>query len=138
MTDLPVWRLNLLRMGYLVMVVGLGTVIWPSILNPATTWQLHAGLFASVLAAFVPLALLGLRYPLQMLPLLFFEMMWKAIWLLRMVLPLWLKDHSLDAAMAQSASECLLIVFMPLVIPWDYVLRHYVRKNGDPWRRGRA
>ena len=35
------------------------------------------------------LAFLGLRYPLSMLPVLFFELAWKLIWMLAYGLPQW-------------------------------------------------
>ncbi len=40
MHNISVIRVNLLRAGYLLLVVGLGAVVWPSILNPAKTWEL--------------------------------------------------------------------------------------------------
>ena len=132
--ELPVWRLNLLRIGYLLLVGGLGLVIWPSILDPATTWELKSGLVVAMLGALSPVAVLGLRYPLQMLPLLFFEMAWKTIWLLRMALPQW-SAHRLDLQTTQTAVECLGVIGVFAIIPWSYVLRHYVMKTGDPWRR---
>jgi hypothetical protein len=43
----------------------------------------HTGsVVGSVLLAISLLALLGVRYPVKMLPLLFFELPWKAIWVL--------------------------------------------------------
>jgi hypothetical protein len=42
---------------------------------------------AQWLAAISLLALLGIRYPLKMLPLLFFEFLWKAVWVLGWGLP---------------------------------------------------
>lgn len=137
MTTLSLFRINLLRAGYLLLVVGLGLAIWPALLDPAQSWELKHGVVLSMLGAMSALALLGLRYPLQMLPLLFFEMGWKAIWMLRMALPLAL-GHRLDAATEQTLHECLPIVLFPLVIPWRYVFDHYVRRAGDPWRRPRA
>ena len=134
MTDLSPFRLNLLRTGYLILLVGLGTTIWPSILDPTRSWELMHGVVVSMLGAMSALAVLGIRYPLAMLPLLFFEMGWKAIWLLRVALPLW-SGNRLDAATTQTLYECLPIILFPIMIPWRYVFDSYVDKPGDAWRR---
>ena len=134
MTDLSPFRLNLLRTGYLILLVGLGTTIWPSILDPTRSWELMHGVVVSMLGAMSALAVLGIRNPLAMLPLLFFEMGWKAIWLLRVALPLW-SGNRLDAATTQTLYECLPIILFPIIIPWRYVFDTYVGKPGDTWRR---
>ena len=134
MNGLSLSRLNLLRAGYLLLAVGLGLTVWPSILNAAKSWELMHGVVACMLGAMGLLALLGLRYPLQMLPLLFFEVTWKAIWLLRVGLPLWVSNR-MDAHTAETAFECLMAIVFLVVIPWPYVFEHYVRKAGDHWFR---
>jgi hypothetical protein len=134
MTQISPFRLNLLRMAYLVLVIGLGSVIWPTILDTGRSWPLMSGVVTSMLGALSLLSLLGLRYPLQMLPLLFFEMAWKAIWLARIWFPSWSAGH-LDAPTVQTAWECLPIVIFPFLIPWDHVVRNYVIKAADPWWR---
>ena len=134
MTELSPFRLNLLRTGYALLVVGLGTTIWPSILDPSRSWELMHGVVISMLGAMSALAVLGLRYPLRMLPLLFFEMGWKAIWLIRVALPLWSGDR-LDPATTQTLYECLPIVLFPIIVPWSYVFENYAKKPGDAWRR---
>ena len=133
MTELSPFRLNLLRTGYALLVVGLGTTIWPSILDPSRSWELMHGVVVCMLGAMSALAVLGLRYPLRMLPLLFFEMGWKAIWLIRVALPLWSGDR-LDPATTQTLYECLPIILFPIIIPWSYVLENYAKKPGDAWR----
>ena len=77
-TEVPLWRLYALRAAYLLLVVGLGIEIWPGIIRHEKPWELMYGVVQCVLAAVSLLALLGLRYPLQMLPLLFFEIVWKS------------------------------------------------------------
>lgn len=50
-----------------------------------------------------------LRYPLQMLPILLFELTWKAIYLLAFALPLW-SAHRIDAATAEDIRSILMVV----------------------------
>jgi hypothetical protein len=83
MNEVSTFRLYLLRAGYLLIAVGQGSLIWPAIFDPARTWELMHGVVVCMLGAMAALALLGIRYPLQMLPLLFWELTWKTIWLLR-------------------------------------------------------
>jgi hypothetical protein len=80
------------------------------------------------------LALLGVRYPLQLLPLFLFEFTWKAVWVLAIGLPLW-RTGRLDAATGDTWSTCLfsLLLFV-LVIPWGHVFGHHGRARGDRWR----
>jgi hypothetical protein len=49
-----------------------------------------------VLGAVSALALLGLRYLLLLLPLLFFELAWKSIWLIVVAMPLWSANQQMD------------------------------------------
>lgn len=134
MPELATYRFNLLRGGYLLLIVGLGLTVWPSILNPGKAWELTHGVVVSMLGALSLLALIGLRHPLRMLPLLFWEVAWKSIWLLRVAVPLWLGDR-LDADATETAMECLMAILIVAVIPWDYVLRAYVRGPGNSWLR---
>ena len=131
--DVSLFRLYLLRAAYLLLVVGLALMVWPSMLHHAP-WTLYHGVVDSVLTAISLLAILGLRYPLKMLPLLFFEMTWKAIWLLAVPLPLWLSHGRIDADTADTVVACLWAVIFPIVIPWRYVFANFVRQAGDRWR----
>ena len=137
MSDLSVLRLNLLRGGYGLIAIGLGILIWPTILDPATTWELQRGVVVSMLGAMGLLSILGLRHPLKMLPLLLFEVTWKAIWLLRIAPPLALAGK-LDPATMSVLQNCLVVVIVIAVIPWDHVVARYVLAPGEPWLRPRA
>ena len=135
MTQISVLRLHALRAGYLLLVVGLGLMIWPGIIHHEKPWTLMQGVVHCMLAALSALAILGLRYPLQMLPLLFFELAWKSIWLVVVALPLW-SAHQMDADTRETANECLMAVVFLVVIPWPYVFANYVMQRGDRWRSG--
>jgi hypothetical protein len=126
-------RLYALRAVYLLIAVAMGGQIWPLIFHHRP-WELMHGVADCMLAAITALALLGVRYPLKMLPLLFVEMAWKSIWLLAVALPIWRSGQAFDADTAETVKACLMGVIFPLVIPWRYVFAHYVRAPGDRWR----
>ena len=128
-------RLYLLRLTYLLIAVGLGVQIWPLILRSAAAPPAHMqGVVRAVLTAVSLVALLGLRHPLQLLPLLLFELTWKTIWVLAIGAPLW-RAGRLDAATGETWTTCLIsIVLFVIVIPWGYVLRQYVLGHGERWR----
>ena len=132
-TQVSLLRLYALRATYLLLIVGLGIDIWPGIIHHEKPWGLMLGVVQCVLAAVSLLALLGLRYPLQMLPLLFFELVWKSIWLIVVAVPLW-SAQQMDAKTWETAVACLMGVIFPIVIPWRYVVANYVRRRGDRWR----
>jgi hypothetical protein len=124
-------RLYVLRATYLLLVVGLGATIVPGILGHPLVSR---GVIPSLLGALWALAFLGLRYPLQMLPLLMFELAWKAIWLFAYGLPQRLAGQ-MPPTFAEDFPAILFgVILMPLVIPWSYVWRHYVKRPGARWR----
>jgi hypothetical protein len=97
-------------------------------------WELKEGTVECMLVAMSVLALLGLRYPVRMLPILLFEVAWKLTWLGVIALPLWL-GNTLDGATLEQIGKVLWVVIIIAAIPWPYVLAKYVLAPGDPWRR---
>ena len=134
--SLPLWRRNLMRVGYLVMVGGLAVTKWPQLADHAT-WGLKEGTVVCLLVAMSALALLGLRYPVRMLPILLFEVAWKLIWLGLVACPLWTAGK-LDGATAVQAHAVLWVVVIVAVTPWRYAFTQYVTAPGEPWRNRRA
>lgn len=124
-------RLYVLRATYLLLVAGIGAMVLPPLVSPAANAR---GVIPSLLAGVGVLALLGLRHPLQMLPLLMFEFAWKAIWLFAFGIPQW-SSGELPPTFAEDFGPITMgVILMPIVIPWGYVWRHYVNKPGEPWR----
>jgi hypothetical protein len=137
MSEVSTFRLYLLRAMYLFMAVGLAIFkMGPAILHPENLSP-QDSVVLSVLGAFALLAVVGLRYPLKMLPLLFFELLWKSIWVVAFGLPLLLSgglDPNASFGGTETLINCLLgIVLVPLVTPWGYVLKHYLKAPGARW-----
>jgi hypothetical protein len=131
-TSVSLVRLYILRVIYALIAVGQGSIQLPLFLNHAH-WSLMSGVAHSFLAALAILSLVGIRYPLQMLPLLVYELLWKTIWLVGIALPLWL-GNQFDADTQQSFYEIAPIVVLIPIIPWRYVWANYVRKPAERWR----
>jgi hypothetical protein len=121
-----------MRVGYFVMVVGLAVTKWPEMLAHET-WELKHGTVLTMLGAMSVLALLGLRYPQRMLPILLFEVGWKLTWLAVVALPLWWQGD-LTGATREQAAAVLWVVIVIAVIPWRHVLGQFVLARGERWR----
>ena len=123
-------RLYVLRAMYLVLVVGLGAMIVPEIVSHELTSR---GVIPALLGAVWALAFVGLRYPLEMLPLLMFELVWKAIWMLFYGLRQW-SAGQYPPTFAEDSVNIAFGAVLLFVIPWGYVWRHYVKRPGARWR----
>ena len=126
MHALSPFRLNLLRAMSLVIVVGLGLTVWPGLLRSGS-WELWVSVSQCMLVAFSLICAWGIRYPLQMLPILLWEIIWKTLWLALVAIPQW-SAGTMDETTWGIAVSVLWVVLIPFVIPWRYVLAHYVRK----------
>jgi len=133
MNGVSVWRLNLLRVFYAVIFFGLAIYIWPKVVHHTHSFAVAYGVRFALLAGLGAMAVLGLRYPLQMLPLLLFELCWKAIYLIAFALPLYLA-HGIDNATAEDIRSVLMVVVFLPCVPWRYVFANYVTKPGERWR----
>ncbi|WP_458115976.1 hypothetical protein [Arthrobacter sp. D2-10] len=124
--------LYLMRAGYLFMALGLAITRWPILIGHDTFLAPMEGVVLCMLFAQSLLFFLGVRYPLQMIPILLFELAWKVIWLSTVALPLWLAGD-LNGANASIAINCSLLVIVLIILPWPHLVRQYVTKRGDRW-----
>jgi hypothetical protein len=129
--NVSLFRLYLLRAMYAVLAVGQGSIQIPLFLHHGH-WTQGSAAAHSFLLALAVLSLVGLRYPLQMLPLLFYELLWKFIWLAGIALPLWLANQ-VDADTRESFFEIAPIVVIIPFLPWRYIYQNYIAKPGDRW-----
>lgn len=132
--ELSLFRLYLLRATYLLIGLAQGSQTWPAIIHHTRPWDMWHGVGMSFLGALTALSLLGVRYPVKMMPLLIFEFAWKLLWVVAIWLPLWLA-HRVDADTADVFFSIFLgVILVPLVLPWNYVWKNYVIAPGDRWR----
>jgi len=126
MSEVSLVRLYLLRAAYLLIAV-LGVTTWMQILNHPMS---APGVVTSLLGAGALLAVVGLRYPVTMLPLLLWGLLWKSVWLLFFALPRGWSGTGTPMEATEAALFCALFL---IVIPWRYVGYACWRRPGDPW-----
>ena len=126
----PPWRLHVLRATYLLLIIGLGATIVPVVISHEPVAR---GVIPSLLCGIWLLAFLGFRYPARMLPLLMFEFAWKAIWLVAFGFGQWRSGQAPPTFGDDFPAILFGVVLMPLVLPWGYIWRNYVKAAGDRW-----
>jgi hypothetical protein len=131
--EVSLWRLYLMRGAYLLVALAMGSQIWPLVFHHRPWADVMHSVAVAMLAAVTALCLIGVRYPLQMLPLLMVELFWKSVWLAAIAAPIWLSGGTMDANTRETAQACLWGVIFLVAIPWSYVFTHYVKKPGDRW-----
>jgi hypothetical protein len=129
-SEVSLVRLYVLRAMYLVLAIGGGIAFLPQLIGHEPTAR---GVIPSMLAGMWLLACFGLRYPLQMLPILLFELAWKTIWLVDYGLPQWMAGVNTPVFKEDFKMIALGPVIFILVIPWGYVYRHYLKNQGTRW-----
>lgn len=132
MRTLSTFRLYLLRVFYLVLAVGLGMQMWPAVIYHVYSMKVDSSALTCMLWALSVLSILGVRYPVQMLPLLLFEVTWKTAWLLTVALPHWLRGQWNQDLASTTFAVGLIVILIPLV-PWTYVYESYVKQPGERW-----
>jgi hypothetical protein len=129
-SEVSLVRLYVLRAMYLVLAIGGGIAFLPQLIGHEPTAR---GVIPSMLAGMWLLACFGLRYPLQMLPILLFELAWKTIWLVDYGLPQWKAGVNTQVFKEDFKAIALGPVVFILVIPWGYVYRRYLKNPGTRW-----
>jgi hypothetical protein len=126
------WRLYVLRALYAVLAAEEGSIQLSAFLHHAH-WALNSGVAHSFFLALALLSIVGIRYPLGMLPLLVYELLWKMIWLCGVALPLWAANQ-VDADTRKAFFEIAPVIILFPLLPWGYIFSNYLKKPGDRWR----
>jgi hypothetical protein len=94
------------------------------------------GVVDAMLCGMQLLAIIGLFSPVRMLPVILFDIVWKALWVGIVALPLVLRGE-VTQGVAETLFACAWVLPFVVIVPWGYVVRHYLRVS-EPWRRARA
>ena len=133
MAEVSLLRLYILRAYYALVAFGTMVVFWPLLVSHSDLWGATNGAQYSLLGALSPLFLVGLRYPLTMLPLVIYEFTWKLLWFMFVAGPLWMHGQMTEQIWSNVFACGIAIVLTPIVLPWSYVWRTYVRAPADRW-----
>ena len=130
-SEVSLFRLYLLRANYLIWAGAGFFLALPPLIDHGATAR---GMIDSMFAGLWVMGLLGLRYPLQVLPIFLFEFVWKSVWLVAYGLPQWLAGTG-----SPQLSEDLISIgngpiLFGLIIPWGHVWHHYIKKPAERWR----
>ncbi len=115
----------LLRVQYILILVNVGKSSWGYILNYQGNWEPFAAAAWCMWAAFSCLSFIGILFPLKMLPLLIFEIIYKLLWLWLVAYPLWSNGLLFASPASGLANAFLWVAFTIAVTPWGYVYNSY-------------
>jgi hypothetical protein len=124
-------RLYVIRLGCLAAAVAIGANDLPALIWPDPVAR---GMNPALLGGLWVMALIAIRHPLKMVPILLFEFVWKLIWLLRFGLPQWQAGTGSPRLGTDMLEIGLFPLVFGLIIPWTYVWRHYVAAPAERWR----
>ena len=123
-------RLYLMRAVALLGIWGLFATVQTLVAHAPMDRGVHKALIGGLWV----MAFLAFRYPLKMVPILLFEMLWKMTWLIFFGLPQWWSGVGSPRLSEDLWGIGAFPLVCALVIPWGYVWRHYVRAPGERWR----
>ena len=127
-------RLYAMRLVYLFNAVVIGFSSWPELMHQreliteGKPWDLVYGVAFSLYAAYAMLFLLGMRFPVRMLPLLLLQILYKLIWLIVVGYALWSAGRLTTAATGSIKFFGSIVALDLVVIPWPYVFGKYARE----------
>lgn len=115
-----------LRLFYFLMLIFVAPTAWRALLAHAGPWDPMHAVAIAVWATYPALALFGLIHPLRWLPLMFFTIGYKAIWLAFVAYPLWRTGTLWGTPTGEIASSFLALPLLAAVVPWGYAWKTYV------------
>jgi len=89
-------------------------------------WEFYEGIVNAMLLALVLLSVLGVFFPLLLLPVLFWEILWKAAWIVSVAVPM-ARGDGMDEDTLNNLYACALALIFVVAMPWRYILEMFKR-----------
>ncbi|MCR9248779.1 MAG: hypothetical protein NXI20_00090 [bacterium] len=124
---LPKWRIVIMRGLYLLTFVGLAFDSYSTLFNPGEMLDTITGVAFVFWASYATLMGFGVRYPVQMMPLLFLQLFYKALWIIGVYMPMYNAGVVTENAQSFFWICVTAVILDVIVIPWPYVLNNYVK-----------
>lgn len=121
-------RLSLMRGLYLLTFVGLSHEAWSTLLFPAEQLDTLTGVTYSFWASYATLMVIGVRYPIKMLPLILLQLFYKSAWLAGVYWPAY-KANATDEDLESFFWVCVTAIILDIfIIPWRYFYFAYIKE----------
>lgn len=120
-------RIYVLRAMYIFIAIGLGLSNTPDATSSVGVSADAYTVINAILIGFMLLSVVGVFYPLKMLPVLMLELLWKVLWLCIFALPMYLNAGLDDYATGVAFACAIGVVLTPLVLPWRYIFTEFFR-----------
>lgn len=120
------YKIYLLRLLFMLTFLLVGKASWTYLLTYEGPWDpLHAVAFC-VWASYSTLSVLGLKHPLKMLPIVFFQIFYKVLWLMVVAYPLWSENQLSGSPVEELTYTFLWVALTIIALPWKYAFKKYV------------
>lgn len=121
------WRLYAMRGLFFLNFISLAFDNWSTILFPEEQMGVLSGVAVSFWAGFSLLNLIGVRFPLKMLPILMLQLLYKSAWIIGVFWPA-KSAGTVDAGIQEFFWICVAgIVLNLVIIPWGFLYKEYIK-----------
>jgi hypothetical protein len=121
-------RLNvyLLRLLFILMFLFVTYDSWSHILTHTGPWDNVNAAAWCMWGSYSIISFIGILWPLKMLPIVLFEIVYKVAWLVIVAYPLWIKNELIGSSAEGMTRVFLWVVFPIVAMPWRYFFRTYI------------
>ena len=125
--QVPNWRQHLMRTLFFLNFISLAFDNWSTIIFPQEQLGVLPGVAISFWAGFSLLNLIGVRFPLKMIPLLLLQFLYKAAWIIGVYLPA-RRAGVLDEGLTEFFYICVAgVVLNAFILPWGYMYQAFFK-----------